>query len=178
MADCIHANPEHEWIYFELFMDSVISTGFSLHVTNLQKRVRSDHTMNSRQSQTAARNPCNVEMRMLKGGGDFEVFLPPVLAAASPLHGYLLEAKCHTHGASGFQSMNLCDWLRLQILISPSFCLLVAHTSHRPFFSPQLQLHLFSFFFFFFAFQISLCRHHMRLSDASTVFGDHRRLCL
>lgn len=55
-------------------MDSVISTGFSLHVTNPQKRVRSDHTMNSRQSETAARNPCNVEMRMLKGG--FEVFSP------------------------------------------------------------------------------------------------------
>lgn len=46
--------------------------------------------------------------------------------------------------------MNSCDWLRVQILISPSFCLLVAHTSHRAFFSPQLQLQLQLLLFFFF----------------------------
>lgn len=150
-------------------MDFVISTGFSLHVTNLQKRVRSDHTTNSRQSQTAARNPCNVEMRMLKGG-EVGGFLPLSLQP-HPLHGYLLEAKCHIHGASGFQSMDSCDWLRVQILISPSFCLLVAYTFHRDFFSPRLQLQLLFCFLFRFLYVDTTCARQMH-SQSPVIIGD------
>lgn len=100
----------------------------------------------------------------------------PLSLQPHPLHGYLLEAKYHIHGASGFGQCMECDWLRVQISISASFCLLVAHTSHRAFFSPHITAAVFFFFFLFF--RISLCRHHMCLSDASALSGVYRRLCL
>lgn len=128
---------------------------------------------NERQSQTAARNPWNVDWdENAKRGGFSRSFSVPL--SLQPLHGYLLEAKCHIHGASGFRCMNSCDWLCVQISISLSFCLLVAHTSHRAFFSPQLWL-LWGFFFFLFFSDLFMLPH---VPDASALSGVYRRLCL
>lgn len=55
------------------------------------------------ESQTAARNPCPIGTAK----GVFSAFYP----CPCPLHGYLLEAKCHTHGASGFGLCMNCHWL-------------------------------------------------------------------
>lgn len=67
-------------------MDSVISTGFqsACDQSAEARQVRSYNEFEAK-SKTAARNPCNVEMRMLKRGwGDFRVFSPPPVLAAAP----------------------------------------------------------------------------------------------
>lgn len=84
MADCIHASPEDEWIYFELFMDILSFPQDSVCMWPICRSASGQIIQwIQRKVKTAARNPCNVEMRMLKGRG-FRGFSLPLSLQPQP----------------------------------------------------------------------------------------------